>query len=235
MSNAALPANEPAGRPDEGAAGDGTLAARIRAAIESEIVSGALKPGTKLDEVVLGKRFSVSRTPVREALRGLAGVGLVAFQPRQGAIVACPTVGEVVDLFEVVAEMEGVAARLAAEHLDAGLEESIRQAHAACREAAQGFDPERYYERNGVFHAAIRRAACNAVLSSQIESLDKRLSPYRRFITFRPGRTETALREHDAITEAILDRDAASAAQAMRNHVRILGEDALALAKSLRF
>jgi DNA-binding GntR family transcriptional regulator len=203
-------------------------------AIESAIVDGSMRPGTKLDEAMLCAKFAVSRTPVREALRGLAAVGLVSFQPRQGAIVASPTVGEVVELFEVVAELEGVAARLAAERLDGESARRINDAHAACREAAQELDPERYYALNGEFHAAISRAAENAVLVSEIERLDKRLSPYRRFITFRPGRTETALREHEAIAHAVLARDGGAAAEAMRNHVRILGEDALALAKSLR-
>ncbi len=212
-----------------------TLGSRLRAAIESEIVDGRLKPGTKLDEGLLSERFSVSRTPVREALRGLAAVGLVSFQPRQGAIVASPTVGEVVDLFELVAELEGIAARFVAERIDTAGEQRIVEAHDACREAAQGFDPERYYAMNGVFHRAIRDGAANAALATEIESLDKRLSPYRRFITFRTGRTETALREHEAIVEAIVARDASGAAKAMSDHVRILGEDALALAKSLRF
>jgi DNA-binding GntR family transcriptional regulator len=216
-------------------AAEGTLAIRLRAAIESEILEGMLKPGTKLDEAALADRFSVSRTPVREALRGLAAVGLVAFRPRQGAIVASPTVGEVVDLFELVAELEAVAARLAVERLDDPQERRIKESHDGCREAARGLDPERYYRMNGVFHSAIREAAGNRMLVQEIEFLDKRLSPYRRFITFRPGRTETALREHEAITEAILRRDAEGAAQAMRSHVRILGEDALALARSLRF
>lgn len=213
----------------------GTLAIRLRAAIEVEILEGRLKPGTKLDEAALAVQFSVSRTPVREALRALAAVGLVSFEARQGAIVASPTVGEVVDLFEVVAELEAAAARLAVERLEVVEEHQIREAHDRCREAASGSDPERYYAMNGEFHSAIRHAAGNRVLIQEIELLDKRLSPYRRFITFRPGRTETAIREHEAITESISRRDGEGAAHAMRSHVRILGEDALALAKSLRF
>jgi DNA-binding GntR family transcriptional regulator len=226
---------DPLDRPREVALGRDTLGIRLRAAIEAEILDGRLKPGDKLDELVLGERFQVSRTPVREALRGLSAAGLVEFQPRQGAIVARPTVGEVVDLFEVVAELEGVAARLAIDRLDEASQRRIIEAHESCREAAGGSDAARYYAMNGLFHEAVRSAAANAVLAHEIASLDKRLSPYRRFITFRPGRTATALREHEAIVEAIIARDGGAAAAAMRDHVRILGEDALALAKSLRF
>lgn len=213
----------------------GTLGGSITDEIETQIVEGRLAPGEKLDEVVLGNQFSVSRTPIREALRALAAKGLVEFRPRIGAIVACPTVGEVMDLFELVAELEGVAARLASERMTDEDRRHIVEAHDACQNAAVTLDPHKYYETNGEFHSAIRRAAHNKILLEQTELLDKRLSPYRRFITFRLGRIETALREHEAIYTAILAHDGDAAAIAMRDHVQVLAEKSLALAKSLRF
>ena len=213
----------------------GTLGDSITDELETQIVMGQLAPGEKLDEIALGKAFSVSRTPIREALRALAAKGLVEFRPRIGAIVASPTVGEVMDLFELVAELEGVAARLAAERMTDEAAESIIAAHEACQSTARTLDPDKYYEINGVFHEAIHRAAQNEVLREQTELLNKRLSPYRRFITFRPGRIETALREHEEIYLALVARDADAAAVAMRDHVRVLAEESLALAKSLRF
>ena len=212
----------------------GALGRDISADLEIKIVEGRLSPGEKLDEVALGRLYSVSRTPVREALRALAAKGLVEFQPRMGAVVARPTASDVMDLFEVVAEMEGVAARLACERMDGVDERKIRETHGDCVEAASNFDPEMYYQTNGRFHAAIHEAAHNRILSEQIELLNKRLSPYRRFITFRPGRTETALREHEDVFNALLRRDGAAAATAMRDHVRVLAEDSLALSRSLR-
>ena len=82
----------------------------------------------------------------------------------------------------------------------------IVEAHEACREAAGGPDAARYYAMNGVFHEAIRSAAGNAALAQEIASLDKRLSPYRRFITFRPGRTATALREDSELIDTLAAR-----------------------------
>lgn len=213
----------------------GTLGDSITDELETQIVMGHMAPGEKLDEVALGKYFSVSRTPIREALRALAAKGLVEFRPRIGAIVACPTVGEVIDLFELVAELEGVAARLAAERMTDHAAKSIIAAHEACQSVARTLDPQKYYEINGQFHEAIHKAAQNQVLREQTELLNKRLSPYRRFITFRPGRIEAALREHEEIYLALVARDADAAALAMRNHVRVLAEESLALAKSLRF
>jgi DNA-binding GntR family transcriptional regulator len=159
---------------------------------------------------------------------------LVETRARIGAMVASPTVGDVIDLFETVAELEAVATRLTVERLQSSTEASIRAAHDRCQDAAKGADPSSYYAANGVFHRSIHNACGNRVLMAEIARLDKQLSPYRRFITFRPGRTEAAVREHEAIFDAIVSHAPLEAAQAMRDHVRILGEDTLALARSLR-
>lgn len=211
-----------------------SLTETLVAAIENDILEGRLRPGERLEETSLARRFEVSRTPIREALRQLASSRLIELKPRLGATVARPTSAEVVELFEVVAELEGIAARLAVERMDTGNLAVIETAHAACQRAAGGDDAAAYYRVNGEFHRAIHAAARNLVLVEEIRVLDKRLSPYRRFITFRPGRTQEALREHDEILDALQARDAERAGAAMRNHVRILGEDALFLAKGLR-
>lgn len=213
----------------------GTLGGRIADELETQIVDGRFQPGEKLDEVALGDYFSVSRTPIREALRALAAKGLVEFQPRIGAIVASPTVGEVMDLFELVAELEGVGARLAAERMTPEDAQLIVATHDACQHAASSEEADKYYETNRHFHHAIQQAAHNKALLEQAELLDKRLSPYRRFITFRRGRIENLLREHEEICRAIISRDGETAAAAMRKHVQVLAEESLALAKSLRF
>ncbi len=211
-----------------------TLAEIVRDKIETEIVEGQIKPGDKLDEVVLAARLHASRTPVREALRALAAAGLVNIRPRIGATVDRPTVSQVIELFEVVAELEGVAARLATERGDDAARAVIAAAHDACTRAARFGAADAYYAANSVFHHAIWMAAGNQTLTAQIIATNKRLSPYRRFITFRPGRTQTALAEHETIARAIQTRAGEAAAQAMRAHVRILGDDALNMARNLR-
>ncbi len=211
-----------------------SLTATLVATIENDILEGRLRPGDRLEEIALARRFEVSRTPIREALRDLAASRLIELRPRQGATVARLTAAEVMELFEVVAELEGVATRLAAERMTADEVVTIEAAHAACRRAASGADAAAYYRINGEFHGAIHAAAGNLVLVEEIRVLDKRLSPYRRFITFRPGRTQEALLEHDTILAALRARDAEGARTEMRDHVRILGEDALFLAKGLR-
>lgn len=88
-----------------------TRAERVRVQLAAEIVSGDFRPGTRLDEVVQANRMGVSRTPLREAVRQLATLGLVENRPHRGVIVA-DGVGQA--LFETLTELEAVCAGLAA-------------------------------------------------------------------------------------------------------------------------
>lgn len=223
----------PAANPTAEANSRRPLVLQLVADIEAEILNGQLAPGDRLEELVLSRKYAVSRTPVREALRHLAAARLVDLRPRLGAVVARPTAGEVIDLFEVTAELEGAAAALAANRMMAQDRHAIVAAHAACQKSATGADPAAYYRINGQFHRAIHQAAHNAVLSAEIGRLDKCLAPYRRFITFRPGRTQEALREHDKILAALLAGDSSGARSAMIEHVQVLGDDALHMVKGL--
>ncbi|MGC9371538.1 MAG: GntR family transcriptional regulator [Paracoccaceae bacterium] len=213
---------------------DLTLSQSLSIQIERDIVEGRLLPGDKLDEEVLAERLNASRTPVREALRALASVGLVRIQPRVGATVNKPTVSEVIELFEVVAEMEAAAARLACLRASDAEISMIIERHKFCEEQARTGTAESYFEANNQFHSVIWSAAGNHVLEDQIVLLNRRLSPYRRFVTFNPGRQQEAIVEHARIAEALRMRDEAAATAAMREHVSVLGSDVVQLARNLR-
>ena len=184
----------------------------IAAALEREIVRGELPAGQRLDEQSISDRFSVSRTPVREALRLLASSGLVSLEPRIGAIVSLPTVSEIFELFELVGELEAVAARLACERMTEYHRNRITETHESCRLAGKNGDAEKYILRNDAFHKAVHTAAYNEALLNQITHLNRRLAPYRRFITFRPERRQNAEQEHENLAKALLSSDAAAAA-----------------------
>jgi len=98
-----------------GAADDhtGTVATRIAARIQEDIVRGDLKAGERLNEVVLATRYGVSRVPLREAFRIVEGLGLVEIRPFSGAFVSDLSIAEVVDVFEIHEALESVALRLA--------------------------------------------------------------------------------------------------------------------------
>ncbi|MGF1553871.1 MAG: GntR family transcriptional regulator, partial [Paracoccaceae bacterium] len=82
--------------------------------IEDLILTGAVAPGARLDEASLGRRFGVSRTPVREALRALSGSGLIELRPNRGATVAAVAAERRVEMFALMAELEALCARRAA-------------------------------------------------------------------------------------------------------------------------
>ena len=90
-----------------------TLSEQIRVSLEADILSGALTPGQRLDEQEIAVRFNASRTPVREALRGLEARSMIIWEARRGPTVRVLSLGEVIDMFQVMAEMEGLCARLA--------------------------------------------------------------------------------------------------------------------------
>ena len=92
-----------------------TLADRLRMQISDDIVRGELAPGAVLDEMELARRFQVSRTPVREAIRLLAASGLVDARPHRSAVVARPGRLQVLGMFEALCELEVLCAGFAAE------------------------------------------------------------------------------------------------------------------------
>src|SRR5258705_1160801 len=91
-----------------------TRAEELRLQLADEIVRGALAPGAALDETDIARRFKVSRTPVREALRQLAASGLVDTRAHRGAVVARPSLDRLTEMFEAMAELEALCAGLAA-------------------------------------------------------------------------------------------------------------------------
>jgi DNA-binding GntR family transcriptional regulator len=196
----------------------------LRQRLEHEIFSGALLPGERLDENGLARRFGVSRTPVREALLQLASAGLVEMRPRQGAVVAAITVQQLLQMFEVMADMEALCAQYAARRMGPDERQTLERAHKTCVDLACRRDPERYYEANWVFHELIYAGTHNTYLEETTRALRQRLSSYRRFQLHQPGRVANSLAEHEAVVTAILAGNAEQAASAMRTHVTVQGE-----------
>ncbi|MGH1542427.1 MAG: GntR family transcriptional regulator [Arenicella sp.] len=196
----------------------------LRDSLEEEILTGILLPGEKLDESSLAKRFGVSRTPIREALFQLAAAGLLIHQPRRGNFVAEIGPKRLVEMFDVMAELEAMCARLAARRATDSDIAAIRTAHSACAEMEQSDDADTYYYRNEVFHKTIRSASHNSFLAKQTEQLHRRLRAYRRLQLRTRGRINTSHKEHTSIIDAIENGQAEAAATIMREHVVVQGE-----------
>ena len=196
----------------------------LRDRLEQDIVTGALRPGERLDEQSLADRFGVSRTPIREALMQLASAGLVELQARRGAFVASLSLREVIERFEVMAALEGACGALAARRITEAERLELLEAHKACTQQAPGGDADSYYYLNERFHHVIYEACHNTYLAEQARQLHDRLKPFRRLQLRARSRVATSLTEHQAIVDAILAGDSGRAEQLLRDHILIQGE-----------
>lgn len=207
---------------------------KLRDEIENAILTGDYRPGTRLDEVGLATRFGVSRTPIREALMQLAEAGVVEIRPRRGTVVMQLAPDRLVQMFEVMAELEAMAARLAARRHTKADAEALKAAHQACTAAAGSGDPDAYYYENERFHHALYAASHQEFLIEQCLALSRRLRPYRRLQLRVRHRVASSLSEHDGIVNAILEVDGERSARLVREHVVVQGERFSDLVSSLK-
>lgn len=197
----------------------GGRAADIRGVLQDEIESGRLPPGAPLDERALAARFEVSRTPVREALQQLAARDLVRIAPRQGVTVSRLSIAKVRAMLEFIAELESVAARLAARRIDDALSRQLDEALARSQEAAVNGGAAEYTLANAVFHEAIYAGSRNAYLAEQIRLARRMIQRYRVRDFQSKQAIAKSLQDHLKIARAIQSGDEAAAAQAMQLHV----------------
>jgi len=215
------------------------LVDRLAATIQSRVLSGEITSGTRLRQESLATEFGVSRTPVREALRQLQASGLVTVEPNRGAVVRGPSVRDIREAYAVRAELEGLAAELAAPHLEDAQLDQLREAERLFRHSVEELieDRRRGLERhwsteseweraNNIFHRVIQEAAGNRQLLRSIADLHQR---FPRHVTWSALSRSTHLLEdnveqHGRILAAIEARDPAAARTAMSAHVRAAGE-----------
>ncbi|WP_300342575.1 GntR family transcriptional regulator [Nesterenkonia sp.] len=194
---------------------------RVRDALENAIVDGRYRPGERLDPSQLEQQFGCSRTPIREALQALERSGLVSIRPKQGTYVTELSLAELADRFEVMAELEGMAARLCARRIDRGQLEELHHALQECQLYEQKGDSDGYYYANAWFHGVIYDACGNEYLRQQAHSLRRVLQPYRRLQLRVPDRMRRSLAEHRVIAEAIETGETEAAENAGRDHVLV--------------
>ncbi|MDR1276279.1 MAG: GntR family transcriptional regulator [Candidatus Accumulibacter sp.] len=200
------------------------ISEKIAETLEDRIVFGRYLPGMRLDETELAEELSVSRTPVREALNQLAFHGLINLRPRRGAIVTQVSPQRLYEMFEVMAELEAVCARLAARRHDDDDIKSLREAQSECGRVYASNDIDAYYHANERFHQTIYRASHNGFLVERTARIFRSLGVYRRLQLRIRGRMATSHNEHAEVVEAILAGDSGLAAQRIHKHVIVQGE-----------
>ncbi|MGP0059778.1 MAG: GntR family transcriptional regulator [Beijerinckiaceae bacterium] len=203
----------------QAAAGRQTRAAELAEHLADDIIHARLAPGVRLDEQELARRFGVSRTPVREALRQLVATGLAEHRPRRGVIVANIAPARLDEMFLVMAELEAAAARLAAAAMSPSERREFEVFHQASQSAVRQGRTAEYEQFNVGFHTRLYEGSHNTYLRDLLNATRARLAPFRRAQFNLLGRLTSSWREHDAVVRAILRGDGEGAAQAMRAHV----------------
>ena len=183
------------------------------------IIQGRLKPGERLMEIQLADEMGVSRTPIREAIRKLELEGFVVMVPRKGAFVAGISVKDIVDVFEVRAALEALAAGLAAERITPDELEELERSLVAISEVSSKDDIDAIVETDTNFHELIYRASRNERLFQIVIHLKEQIQRFRTTSLSQPGRSKDALEEHRKMVEAISDRNVELAQNLARDHI----------------
>ncbi|SFK60704.1 GntR family transcriptional regulator [Falsiroseomonas stagni] len=188
-----------------------SLVIDIACTIGAEILDGLLPPGRDLNSVDLARRFSTSRTPVREALVMLEKEGLVEIPPRRRPRVAIHDRDEIREIYRVRAAMLGLCASEACEHASAEELVELRDIVTAMQDAANTGDRDGYYWGNVRFHERFAELARNRTLLRQLDSLVLRSLRFRRRTLSSPERVRRSIADHSRLVVALEDRDQALA------------------------
>ena len=187
--------------------------------LREQIFSGALTPGSFLDEVALCDRLEISRTPLREALKVLTSEGLLRHEPRRGCFVSEVTEQDLDDIFPVIALLEGRCAFEAARNAnDADLVE-LESLHMRLSSHAKAGRINDYYDTNFMINEAIILLANHRGLAQTIAALRKMVKVARLQQLHAPGRLAQSLSEHLSVFAALKSRDSEGADAAMRTHI----------------
>ncbi|WAJ45024.1 GntR family transcriptional regulator [Mycobacterium sp. Aquia_216] len=192
----------------------GTVRERAARELRDRILTGALPAGARVDLDAITEEFATSRTPVREALLELSFEGLVQVAPRSGVTVIGISPTDVMDSFTILGVLTGQAAAWAAQRLEPGELDMLRElaADVVARSGDDGIG-----EANWHFHQKIHRAAHSPRLLTQIKQA-ARVVP-SNFLTLFPDHEKHSLDEHQELLDALGDKDVERSRRIAEHHV----------------
>jgi DNA-binding GntR family transcriptional regulator len=203
------------------------LSATVKRLVMDRIFQGHYRPGERIVEFQLAKELGLSQSPVREGLRELAAVGIVTIHPRRGARVRLPSAKELADVSVVRAEVDALAARLAAERITAAELDALEALVQDMLDRLDAQDFSGVTEADVRFHQLIAEASENHALQRAFDQL----APFARtFITLTLPDVDVRgiVLEHRPILAALRAHDGEQAAEAARAHQLSVSELLLA-------
>lgn len=191
----------------------------IRCAIEEGIRSGSLLPGDQIDEADLSVRYKVSRTPIREALLQLQAQGLVTSMPRAGMVIAKMDMAQLLAMWELLSELEGLCARFACERMTPAERAELERVHLESRTLIDSNDLSLWRSANLTFHEVLYAGSRNPYLRQEIWRMRTRTGAYRDHAFAAARSIRSSWEQHNAVVEAIKKGDAAQAYAVMVHHL----------------
>lgn len=209
-----------------------SLPAQVQDILRSEIMTGVWAPGERLGEVALCERFGVSRTPLREALKGLEAEGLLHVFPNRGAVVSEVTIADIEDKMRVLKALEVLAVEIVCEAATdeelATISDMDSQLTETFMRARKLKDVRDFYFGNYSFHQAIVEASHNATLIDMHRHLHRHLQRVRHLAGLTEGDQPVGVEDHHEIVEALTARDAPRARSVMARHLDLVLQRLLA-------
>jgi len=198
----------------------GSLQERVFVQIQDDILNGKYKPGDSLIELRLSQELGVSRTPVREALKQLELQGLVQSTPNKGTIVTGISNQDIYDIYTIRMKIEGLAARWAAEKITPEELAELKEAVELEEFYTMKNDVGQLYKYDNSFHYIIFKASKSRPLMHTLSTFHHYLQRARNASFSTPGRARKALEEHQAILQALMERDPEKAEKLTEKHIR---------------
>uniref|UniRef100_A0A7C5V5U8 GntR family transcriptional regulator n=1 Tax=Caldicellulosiruptor owensensis TaxID=55205 RepID=A0A7C5V5U8_9FIRM len=197
------------------------------------IVNGDLRPGERLMEIKLAEMLGVSRTPIREAIRKLELEGLVVMLPRKGAYVADISKKEIMDVLEIRAALDKLAAGLAAQRMTKSEKEQLKKVFASFEKNFKSGNIEGMINDDIRLHDLIYLGAKNEKLQHIINNLREQITRFRIiYLKEIYRKSENLLKEHKEIVEAIISGDVEKAQKIAEEHIK---NQEIELVNSLKF
>lgn len=195
------------------------LADKVYDQIMHAIHDGTISPDDRIVQEKLAEEFEISRTPIREALFRMEQEGILRVAKRGGFVIRVPESGEIEELYDTRASIEGYAARLLADANDPKIIESLRKIISKEENLKDG-TVLAYFNANKAIHRSFVEATKNRFMLDFFDNIWSRGSSFTLFATISTQSLAKSLGDHMSLVDAIEQGDSCRAAEAMIEHIR---------------
>lgn len=190
--------------------------------LKRRLLTGKIRPGTRMMEIDLAADLGVSRTPVREAIRELSKEGLVTIEPRRGAFASEISVKDMIDTLTVREDLDALAAYLASSRITKAEEKKLLELTDRYAEAIEAGDMDTMIRTDEAFHKRVARLSGNKTLYQVVRTVQTQVLRFRYLYYEDLANYQNMPTEHREIIEALVSGDSEHAREVAFNHVRRL-------------